>query len=296
MLFLTNINLNQNELQNAVIQPLTTAPAAPVLGQIYCNSSTKKIMWYNGTEWKTVGVVVESSATNGHIIVDGIDLTVYELPKATASTLGGIKVSDGLLVDTDGALSIAANSINNLTNYYLKSETYSQTEVNNLIGNLQTIQLKVLDPETYPNGVDSVPTEERKTNIIYLEPLETSGEDNYYTEYVWTGTAFEKIGSTAVDLTAYAKTEDLAEVAFSGDYNDLTNKPTIAKVNTSTITAGQTTHTVTLDAGVTILNVLVKDSTSGEVVATDVVCNANVATISLASEETSNLTVLVTYL
>lgn len=295
MLFLTSINLNQNELQNAVIQPLATAPASPVMGQIYCNSSTKKIMWYTGTEWETIGVVVESSATNGHIVVDGIDLTVYELPKATAGTLGGIKVGEGLLVDTDGALSIAANSISNLTNYYLKTETYSQTEVNNLIGSLQTIQLKVLDRAHYPNGVNSVPLEERKTNIIYLEP-DSKSADNNYTEYVWTGEAFEKIGSTEVDLTPYAKIADLASVAFSGKYEDLLNKPAIVKINTSTITAGDTTHTVTLENGATVLHVLVKDSVSGDVVITDVTCNGNVVTVDLATAESSNLTVIVSYL
>lgn len=32
MIYLANINLNQNELQNAVISPLTTAPATPKQG------------------------------------------------------------------------------------------------------------------------------------------------------------------------------------------------------------------------------------------------------------------------
>ncbi|MBP5666925.1 MAG: hypothetical protein J6X32_02130, partial [Salinivirgaceae bacterium] len=36
-----------------------------------------------------------------------------------------------------------------------------------------------------------------------------------------------------VNLTGYAKTEDLADVATSGDYNDLTNKPTIPTVPTN---------------------------------------------------------------
>lgn len=38
MKYVSNIDLNQNELQNAVMQPLAAAPANPKLGQMYYNS------------------------------------------------------------------------------------------------------------------------------------------------------------------------------------------------------------------------------------------------------------------
>ena len=53
--YLNNINLNKNELQNAVIQPLATAPSFPVEGQIYYNSGDDKIYVYDGTDWQPVG-------------------------------------------------------------------------------------------------------------------------------------------------------------------------------------------------------------------------------------------------
>lgn len=111
MIYLTNIDLNKNQLLNAVIHPVSVAPSNPVQGQIYTDITESKIKWYDGSAWKTIGVVVESSETNGAIKVDGVEMTVYSLPAATETTLGGIKVGSGFTITPDGVLSAISPAV-----------------------------------------------------------------------------------------------------------------------------------------------------------------------------------------
>jgi azurin len=70
--FLANLNLSQNELQNAVVQVLAndTDISNPVEGQIYYNSTNEVLRYYNGQgQWVTVGsdgvspAIIDSSGT-----------------------------------------------------------------------------------------------------------------------------------------------------------------------------------------------------------------------------------------
>ena len=64
MKFLTNLDLSQNEIQNAVIQPLAAAPANPKLGQIYYNSSDSLLYDY------TPIPLSEASCIIAHLFVE----------------------------------------------------------------------------------------------------------------------------------------------------------------------------------------------------------------------------------
>ena len=64
--FLHNIDLNKNQLQNAVIQPLATAPSSPNEGQIYWNTVDELLYIYDGEDWVPVGDVhtIEANSIN----------------------------------------------------------------------------------------------------------------------------------------------------------------------------------------------------------------------------------------
>jgi len=95
--FLTPIDLNKLELQNASIQNLATDPSSPVTGQIYYNTSDTKLKVYNGASWSTVGNTQEE-------IEDYVDGLI--------AAGGGISVSYD---DSGNTLTIANTGVTSVT-------------------------------------------------------------------------------------------------------------------------------------------------------------------------------------
>ncbi len=51
MKFLTNIDLVQNQLINALLHILASAPSSPIEGQVYYDSTNHRAYYYNGSTW-----------------------------------------------------------------------------------------------------------------------------------------------------------------------------------------------------------------------------------------------------
>ena len=127
------------------------------------------------------------------------------------STLVGIPIQKGLtenytfnfinyktelspnLSDYHNDAEYITNTVTDLINYYTKND------VDNLINAIHTLDIQI---------VTELPTENISHTTIYLKGTETSGT-NDYEEWIYTvNNSWELIGSTAVDLTGYLKTED----------------------------------------------------------------------------------------
>lgn len=93
MQYLSNIDLNKNELQNARVQNLATAPSNPVVGQIYFNTTDHTGYIYDGTKWRDIAQIVDLS-TKQDTLVSGTNIKTIN----GSSVLG----SGDLVIDTGG--------------------------------------------------------------------------------------------------------------------------------------------------------------------------------------------------
>lgn len=106
------------------------------------------------------------------------------------------KFADASDIPTDN------NQLTNGAGYQTASDVNSL--IATAVGDLEGVDFEI---------VDTLPATGDKAKI-YLVPLETSGTDNIYDEYIWitSSSTYEKIGTTDVDLSDYYNTTNLVPI------------------------------------------------------------------------------------
>ena len=158
--------------------------------------------------------------------------------------------NDGVFITT---------SADNLVNYYKKSETYTQSETNNLLSaKANTSDLAAVATSGSYSDLSNTPTIPTKTseltndsNFVVSSDLATVATSGSYSDLsnkpslatVATSGSYSDLSNTPTiptktsELTNdsnFVVSSDLATVATSGSYSDLSNKPTIPSVVQST--------------------------------------------------------------
>ena len=210
------INSKQDALSTTQLNAVNSGIDSTKVAQITTNA-TNITNLQNGKVDKTT--TINNKALTQDIMLDANDVGALPNDTTFVSSVNGrsgavtglaeasdipTKTSD--LTNDSGFIT---NVVNDLTNYYLKNETYTQSQVNALIAAIKTVKLEIVS--TLPTADVTTYFNESKT-IYAIRNTATTGSD-YYEEYITIRTgsegsyvySWEKIGDTQIDLSNYVQ-------------------------------------------------------------------------------------------
>jgi hypothetical protein len=168
--YLSNIDLNKNQLQNAALHPVATTPATPVEGQVYFDTTVgdKMMYFYDGTGWVAMGSQGDITGVTAGTYLNG------------GGTSGDVEVNHDLTsrTDTTSSASPAAGG----------TFTAIDSVTSNSTGHITALNLKTV----------TLPADTNTTSL----PVKNSAGTTQFTSTDVTGIRFTGTGSTTVSFTA----------------------------------------------------------------------------------------------
>ena len=309
-----NININTNQLQNVVIQPLAADPAG-IDGRIYYNSGTNKLKIYNGTDWVAFQTgndqvvtydLLGVGSTNGTagIQLDGSDGTLDNVLVVGAGSVVVTRAGNTLTVTG------ADTAVGTVTSV---ATTHGGNAFTASIGNVATVNPSVNiamagNATQYVNGagdlvlLSTIPqgditevqggTYISVTNQTGPVPIvnhdATTRSDSTSTASPAAGATFTAVDSVTSNATGHITALNLKTVTLPADTNDNTTYTLPVSVG------GSNSAVVTLDASTGTDSTLTISGTAGEIAITETVGNNGTVFIGLPDDVTVGRDLVVT--
>lgn len=263
----TSLDFEKNEIQNVVVQKLASAPASPVSGQIYYNTTQNAFYYYNGTTWvKCIETPSVSNVGLGATIYKGINGNTLEF-RSLVSLHGGLVVetrANTIELDLDprnighDILQGAGTNTHNQIDTHIASTsnphgvTKSQVGLGN-VDNVQQLPMSYLDTDGALAANSDVKVASQKAVKTYV--------DNKVTGVSWKQSV--RAATTAnITLSATQTIDGVAVIA--GDRVLVKNQSTASQNGIYVVAAGAWSRASDNDASEEMLNatVMVQEGTT----------------------------------